>query len=82
MFNDNFMAHGAIHITNTGGIEVEISRCGDYVRARTWCDVYSEPEECPVEYLNEYDGETFEDNRPAFFFHGSYWFLDEFLAVR
>lgn len=78
----NFTIHGSAHITNTIGIEVEISRCGDYVRARTSCDGPGEPEECPIEYLSELDGEIFEESRASFFFHGCYWFLDEIMAVR
>lgn len=82
MFAETFTVHGSAHITNTMGIEIEISRCGDYVRALTWCDGPGEPEECEIEYLTELDGESFEESRAAFFFHGTYWFLDEITAVR
>lgn len=33
-FNDQFTPHGATHLTNTGGIEIELSRDGEAVRYR------------------------------------------------
>lgn len=77
-----FTPHGATHITNTIGLEVEISPCGQQVRARTVCDGYGKPETCEISYLDEHDGELFDEPRAAFFFHGGYWFLDEISRVR
>jgi hypothetical protein len=57
---DSFVAHGGIGLTNTGGIEVQISERGDQVRVK-----YSGDDHCSgwvdIEEVGDEDGAYFID---------------------
>lgn len=89
-FQDVFTVHGAAHISNTGGIEIELHPSGDGLRYRLnyGQDLENEPIiEAEIEYLPNPDlDETSEDYFGPAFYVGEgenkvIWFLSEFMVV-
>lgn len=88
--DDDFVPTGHMQLTNTGGIEVEISKSGDGLRYRYSDD--DEPKEAEIEYFTVDDDpdnwpydpedEEYSDSRPGFEAEGgTIYYLDEFMRT-
>lgn len=84
---DVFSPNGAMQLTNCGGIEIELSPCGDGVRYRFRYgqDPLDNPVETEIQYLPNPDFAGADDPdgglSPAFMVGDTAYFLDNFMAI-
>jgi hypothetical protein len=90
MFAPEFTPMGVMCLTNFGGIEIELSHCGDGVRYRFNYGDLSEPVEAEIEYLpnpdytgteNDTENDKEDGLYAAFMVNDTAYFLGDFMAI-